>query len=222
MQPPDYIELSAGSHAFGDGNHPTTRMVLAALAAIDPQHFIPRNACDMGAGSGILSFAMARQFGCPVVAVELERRAVEIIKENARANGIKLYSPPEGESNPPSDSVGGQSTIKESPHGCANAHPAPPQGGSSCLYPIHADGFRHADVAANAPFDLIGMNILADPLLMLAADAHANLAAGGVCIISGLLLWQEAQIREAYAGLGLELAERLSMGDWVCLVWQKE
>jgi ribosomal protein L11 methyltransferase len=180
MQPADYIEISAGAHAFGDGNHPTTRMVLAALAAIDPQHFTPHNACDMGAGSGILSLAIAQQFHCPITAVELERKAVETLRENAVANGM-----------------------------------------AERITAIHADGFRHADVAANAPFDLMVMNILADPLLMLAAEAHANLAPGGVCIISGLLLWQEAQIREAYEGLGLELAERLSMGDWVCLIWQK-
>ena len=180
MQPTDYIELSAGAHAFGDGNHPTTRMVLAALSAINPTEFNPRLACDMGAGSGILSCAIARQFACPIIAVEMERQAIETLRANAVANGME-----------------------------------------SRISAIHADGFRHADIAPHAPFDLLVMNILADPLLMLAADAEANLASGGVCIISGLLLWQEAQIREAYVGLGLELAERLSMGDWVCLIWQK-
>ena len=174
------FEISAGAHAFGDGNHPTTRMVLAALSAINPKEFNPRLACDMGAGSGILSLAIAQQFSCPVTAVELERKAVETLRENAAANGM-----------------------------------------ADRITAIHSDGFRHADVKVHAPFDLIVMNILADPLLMLAADAAASLASGGVCIISGLLLWQEAQIREAYEGLGLELAERLSMSDWVCLLWQK-
>ena len=208
------FEISAGAHAFGDGNHATTRMVLAALSAIDPQHFIPRNTCDMGAGSGILSFAMARQFGCPVVAVEIERAAVETIKQNAAVNGFSISLPQRGRVGVGADGAP------------AEQYNAPlltsPRMGEGWIIPIHADGFRHADVAANAPFDLIVMNILADPLLMLAADAYANLAPGGVCIISGLLRWQEAQIREAYAGLGLELAERLSMGDLVCLIWQKE
>ena len=39
------------------------------------------------------------------------------------------HSPPEGESNSLANLVGGN-TIKESPHGFANANPAPPQGGS--------------------------------------------------------------------------------------------
>ena len=184
QQPPsDAIEISAGAHAFGDGNHPTTRMVLAALSAMDPHAFSPRNACDMGAGSGILSFAIAKQFACPIIAVDVERSAVETLRENAIVNGM-----------------------------------------SGLITAVHSDGFRHADISSNAShtqFDLIVMNILADPLLRLAADAEAYLASGGVCIISGVLRWQEASIVEAYAGLGLEQAARLAMGDWVCLIWQK-
>jgi ribosomal protein L11 methyltransferase len=190
QQPPiDAIEISAGAHAFGDGNHPTTRMVLAALSAMDPHAFSPRNACDMGAGSGILSFAIAKQFACPILAVDVERRAVETLRDNAAANGL-----------------------------------------SALITAVHSDGFRHADIASltshdpnasHTQFDLIVMNILADPLLRLAADAEASLASGGVCIISGVLRWQEAAIIQAYAGLGLEQSARLAMGDWVCLIWQK-
>ena len=42
-----------------------------------------------------------------------------------------------------------------------------------------------------------------------------------VVLISGILQWQEAQIRAAYEGLGLELASRLVIGDWVTLCWAK-
>lgn len=134
----------------------------------------------MGCGSGILSFAMLARFGCPVIAADLERQAIETVQENALHNGL-----------------------------------------ADRLTAVHSDGFRHPAITAQAPFDLITMNILAEPLLQLATDAVAALAEGGVLILSGILQWQEPQIREAYAGLGLELASRLTLGDWVTLCWQK-
>lgn len=174
--------LSAGPQAFGDGSHPTTAGVLAALAAIDPAAFAPRIALDVGAGSGILSLAIARAFGCPVVATDISAQAIETLQENMARAGLD----------------------------------------SAAIRPIHADGFRHPDISAHAPYDLIVMNILAAPLVALARDAGAHLTLGGVLILSGLLQWQETTIREAYAALGLELASRLVIGDWVTLCWSKE
>lgn len=188
------IELSAGPAAFGDGTHPTTAGVLAALQAIDPAEFSPRSACDIGAGSGIISFALVEKFHCPVVAVDIERSAVATIRENAARNGVPLLDP----SSQPS-----------------------PAGGEGVLA-LQADGFDHPEITVRAPYDLIVMNILAPPLLKLAADAEHRLATGGVLIISGILLWQEDQIREAYQVLGLELSFRIAVGDWVTLVWQQE
>lgn len=171
--------IEAHPQAFGDGEHPTTVGVLAALEAIDPAEFTPRAACDMGCGSGILSLAIATKFGCPVVAADLEKSAVEATRANALRNGFSQVSV------------------------------------------VHSDGFNHPDIATRAPFDLIVMNILAEPLLALAADAKASLAEGGVLILSGMLQWQEPQITGAYQSLGLELASRLSLTDWVTLAFQK-
>ncbi len=175
----DFVTLSAGAHAFGDGAHPTTRGMLEALAMLDPAEFSPRSACDMGAGSGIISFAIAQKFQCPVVAVDVEASAVATLKENAARNGV------EG------------------------------------LLALHADGFNHREIAARAPYDLITMNILAEPLMRLAGDACTHLAEEGVLMLSGILQWQETQITQAYASLGLTLSARLVVGDWVTLVWQK-
>lgn len=174
------FDLEAGAHAFGDGTHPTTAGVLAALKIFDPAEFSPGNACDMGAGSGILSFAMVEKFRCPVIAVDSDRRAVETLRENALHNG------------------------------CGEQVSA-----------VQADGFDHPAVRDAAPYDLITMNILAGPLLALAADAERHLASEGALILAGILIAQEASIREAYAGLGLELTFRLAIGDWVTLIWQK-
>jgi ribosomal protein L11 methyltransferase len=172
--------FQAGAQSFGDGSHPTTAGVLAALEAIDPAQFAPRIACDMGCGSGILALAIAARFQCPVIAADLERQAIETVHVNADENGLSEY-----------------------------------------ILPVHSDGFRHPDIEAHAPFSLIVMNILAGPLLALAADAVARLEEGGALILSGILQWQEPQIRAAYEALGLELASRLVVGDWVTLCWGK-
>lgn len=181
--------LAAGAGGFGDGRHPTTACTLAALEAIDPAVFSPRLACDMGAGSGILSFAMYERFRCPVLAVDIARSAIEMLEENRQVNAVP-----------------------------ARAAGSPTPG----VLALVAPGFDHPTIRAEAPFDLIVMNILAEPLLALAAEAVALLAEDGVLILSGMLLWQEATLRAAYEGLGLALSLRLTQGDWVTLVWQRE
>jgi len=220
-----FLTLSAGPHAFGDGAHPTTRGVLEALAMMDPAQFTPRNACDMGAGSGIISFALIEKFGCKVVAVDVEASAVATLKENAVRNGLD-YSLRAGEAEWGS---GDERWNSPSPP----PHPTLPRKGGGLhdgvasvdpkrqLFALHADGFNHRDIAASAPYDMITMNILAEPLMRLADAACNHLAADGVMILSGILQWQETQIRQAYASLGLSLSARLVVGDWVTLVWQK-
>jgi ribosomal protein L11 methyltransferase len=175
------IVISAGGHAFGDGNHPTTRMVLAALEALDPHTFAPRSACDMGCGSGLLALRVLQLFtSTQMVAVDVERSAVEATRANAAENGL-----------------------------------------SERILAVHSDGFRHPDIASHAPYDMILMNILAEPLIRLACDAEASLAPEGLLILSGILAWQEDAVREAYGSLGLTLLHRLSLHDWVCLVMEK-
>lgn len=173
------VTIEAGAAGFGDGKHPTTAGVLAALEAIGDE-FMPARALDIGAGSGILSFAVASRFGCPVIAGELERQAFETLRNNIAVNGY-----------------------------------------SERIEPLQADGFAHPRIGDAAPYDLIVMNILAEPLLALAADSATHLAGGGVLILSGMLTWQEPQITQAYQSLGLELAARLTVGDWVTLSFVK-
>lgn len=175
----DFV-VTSSANAFGDGNHPTTAGVLAALEAIDPSVFTPRIACDMGCGSGILTLAITSLFSCPVVAVDIILQSIETMRLNAEKNG------------------------------CGHR-----------VDSIQSNGFNNSKIMEKSPYDLIVMNILAEPLMALASDAERHLAEEGVLILSGLLQWQEAQIREAYQQLGLELTSRLVVGDWVTLVWQK-
>ncbi len=195
MERTNTLTLAAGSNAFGDGAHPTTAGVMAALEAIDPSVWRPRIACDIGCGSGILAFAMLALFGCPVIATDISSEAVAITTRNAAENKIATC------------------TYAEAGAPCS----IPPH----TLLALQADGFNHPALQAAAPFDLIVMNILADPLLRLATAANTHLAADGVLILSGILQWQEPQIQQAYQSLGLELTSRLTLGDWVTLTWQK-
>ena len=91
----------------------------------------------------------------------------------------------------------------------------------SQVLPVHADHFRHPTLAAHTPFDLIMMNILAEPHLALAADAAAALAVEGILMLSGIFLWQQEQMIESYQSLGLDLTHRLQQGEWVALLWVK-
>lgn len=80
------IVLDPGQ-AFGTGDHPTTRLCLELLEAIDL-----RGACiaDIGCGSGILSIASVQLGASGVWAVDVERAAVESARENAGRNGVRL------------------------------------------------------------------------------------------------------------------------------------
>lgn len=86
---------------------------------------------------------------------------------------------------------------------------------------LHSDGFHHPAIAAGAPYDLILMNILAEPILRLLAGADAVLADEGVLLLSGMLEWQQQPIIEAAGALGLELTHRFREGEWVAHLWQK-
>ncbi len=86
---------------------------------------------------------------------------------------------------------------------------------------IHADGFRDPAIEAAAPYDMILMNILAEPILRLLPDATRLCGTGGLLLLSGMLNWQQEQIIEANQMLGMELTHRFQQGDWVAHLWQK-
>jgi ribosomal protein L11 methyltransferase len=71
--------------AFGTGTHPTTQLCLAALEeAIAPGMRV----LDLGAGSGILSIAAAKQGAAAVHAVDIDPIAVASATENVVENGV--------------------------------------------------------------------------------------------------------------------------------------
>ena len=84
-----------------------------------------------------------------------------------------------------------------------------------------ADGLGHASLAARAPYDLIAANILARPLIDMAADIAGALAPGGTLILAGLLSSQADAVLAAYAVHGCKLAARHEIGDWPTLVLER-
>ena len=78
------IEAAAG--AFGTGAHPTTRMCLELLLALEPGGPF----ADLGCGAGTLAIAAARLGWAPVLAVDHEPQSVAAARRNAERNGVEL------------------------------------------------------------------------------------------------------------------------------------
>src|SRR5262249_53881374 len=71
--------------AFGTGTHETTRLCLAAIE----KYYEGGGFLDVGTGTGILAIAAAMLApGAHVEACDTDADAIEIARENARANGL--------------------------------------------------------------------------------------------------------------------------------------
>ena len=86
---------------------------------------------------------------------------------------------------------------------------------------VHANGTKLAQVRSGAPYDLIMANILARPLVSLAPDILSVLKPGGHVILSGLLDYQQPQVKAAFSGRNLVLVDRLRLNRWATLVYRK-
>jgi ribosomal protein L11 methyltransferase len=78
------IEIEAAL-AFGTGHHGTTRGCLQALGDLAKRRRI-RRVLDVGTGSGILAIAAARILHARVTASDIDARAIEAARGNARIN----------------------------------------------------------------------------------------------------------------------------------------
>lgn len=79
------ISLDPGQ-AFGTGQHPTTRLCLAAIE----RECEPGDAVlDLGTGSGVLALAAARLGAARVAALDTDPDAVASARENVRRNGLE-------------------------------------------------------------------------------------------------------------------------------------
>jgi len=81
-----------------------------------------------------------------------------------------------------------------------------------------ADGYRRRAVTRRRPYDLVVANILARPLVAMAAGLGRHLTKDGIAILSGLLVSQERLVLAAHRLQGLSLAARIRVNGWSTLV----
>lgn len=80
------IEIDAGQ-AFGTGHHGTTAGCLEVIEQVVRAR-APRNALDLGTGSGVLAIAVRKLSHIPVLATDIDPVATRVAAENVRRNGI--------------------------------------------------------------------------------------------------------------------------------------
>ncbi len=83
------IEIEAGQ-AFGTGHHGTTAGCLEILTEVI-RNRKPRNALDLGTGSGVLAIAAAHLAHIPVLATDIDPVATKVARENVRINQAHNY-----------------------------------------------------------------------------------------------------------------------------------
>ena len=81
---PLLVELGLGG--FGNGSHPTTRILIDELAG---RIHGGERVLDVGCGSGVLGLCALRLGAAHVVAVDIKPEAVEATRRNARLNGVQ-------------------------------------------------------------------------------------------------------------------------------------
>ncbi len=80
------IEIDAGQ-AFGTGHHGTTAGCLEMIESVIRARR-PRNALDLGTGSGVLAIAARKLAQIPVLATDIDPVATRVARDNVRRNGI--------------------------------------------------------------------------------------------------------------------------------------
>lgn len=91
-------------------------------------------------------------------------------------------------------------------------------GGQMHIRALVAEGFGHAAIATQRPYDLIIANILAGPLTQLAPGIRRHIAPKGRVVLSGLLRSQELLVLSFYRGQGFRLERRWRLGPWSVLL----
>jgi len=80
------IKIEAGL-AFGTGHHETTALCLRVLSDLAKRRRFD-NVLDLGCGTGLLAIGAAKLWRQSILASDIDIVAVEVTRENARANGV--------------------------------------------------------------------------------------------------------------------------------------
>jgi len=80
------MKIEAGL-AFGTGHHETTALCLSVLSDLARERAF-RNVLDLGTGTGLLAIGAVKLWRRSVLASDIDPVAVEVTRDNARANGV--------------------------------------------------------------------------------------------------------------------------------------
>jgi len=186
---PDEVTLRLrGTLTFGSGLHPTTIVSLQLL-----ERYVTPNmqVLDFGAGSGILSVAMAK-LGANVLALDNDRIAVRATQEAIRQNGVQQ-----------------QATVMEGSLGYGNDL-------GHWMGRNTSDNLPTINVTPT--FDLIVANILARVHIALAHDFQHALrtdAHTGFLITAGFTTDYEDEVDAALIEAGFEAIDYERCNEWV-------
>ena len=89
------------------------------------------------------------------------------------------------------------------------------------IKPILAEGLNNSEIVDNGPYDLIVANILAAPLVEMAPKIAEMANKGASIILSGILTTQAEKIITACAEQQIALDQRIILGEWSTLVFEK-
>lgn len=85
-----------------------------------------------------------------------------------------------------------------------------------------SDGYQSPLVRQNAPYDVILANILARPLISMAADMSAHLKKGGYAVISGFIDDQTDWVVGEHQKHGLKLVKLYRQDNWRAALLEKK
>lgn len=199
-QPEDLvIKFTRSVKGFGPSEmhiHPTTHLVLELLEKwIKPTEHT--KVLDLGTGSGALALTAASLGANYVLALDANREAIELARQNVRLNGL------EGKVVP----VGGSLGLKDDYEGAYS-------------YAEHLQQ-RPPELDQAMPFDAILANIFADNLINLSSALTGSLRPGGLLLSSGIAEFREEGVAAAFQQAGLELLERKELSHWIAFVHRK-
>ncbi|NBX04032.1 MAG: methyltransferase domain-containing protein [Alphaproteobacteria bacterium] len=83
---------------------------------------------------------------------------------------------------------------------------------------FRSDGFQNEEILARSPFDLIMINLLAEPIFSWAGEVKKHLSGGGYVYLGGILQWKTEQIAEAYTSLDFEIKQEFKESPWCGLL----
>ena len=174
--------------AFGTGSHETTKL---CIQAIDRLLNKGDHVLDVGCGSGILSIVSLLLGASYATAIDIDKVAVEVAKENFDVNDIdpSVY-----------ELIAGNILADEA---FAN------------------DIDKYAASLPNGGYDIVVANILPDVIVPLTPMIPRLLKDGGVYVTSGILSTRSHEVEEALKKSGFEDIECIPMGEWVAFTSKK-